>query len=163
MDSHLPRVVLGGILGGTLVGFLIGAYVVVLTEGHVIRRDDFAGALPYEQSQSRFVFTVVAAFVVVFAAIGPVVASASFGAWIRHAVYGMVSAIGVVVGVTMIAAAITDQQPLNMTKGSPSTYVDFARTYAVPVAIIIGPVAGILIGRFLSHRKISSTYSEKAN
>ncbi len=163
MDFRLPRVVLSGILGGALVGFLVGAYVVVLSQGHVIRRDDFADALAYEQTQWRFISTVVAAFVVVFAAIGPVVASASFGVWIRHAVYGMVSAVGVVVGVTLIAAAITGQQPLNMTKGSPSTYIDIARAYAVPVAIITGPIAGILIGRFLGYRKIRSTYSDKTN
>jgi CDP-diglyceride synthetase len=163
MDSRLPRVVLGGILGGAVVGFLIGAYVVVLSEDHVIQRDDFAVALRYEQSQSRYVTTVLLAFVSAFAVIGPFVASASFGEWIRHAVYGLVSTMGAVVCVTLMAAAITNQQPINMLKGSPSTYIDIARTYAVPVAIFFGPVAGILIGRFIGRRNLISTPSEEAN
>lgn len=163
MDSRLPRVVLGGILGGALVGFLIGAYVVILTEDHVIQREDFAVALRYEQSQSRYVSTVLLAFVVTFAGIGPFVASASFGGWIRHAVFGLVSTIGAVVCVTLIAAAITNQQPINMMKGSRSTYIDIARTYGVPVAIILGPVAGILMGRFIGRRNLTSTPSEEAN
>jgi predicted small integral membrane protein len=131
MNSRMPRVVLSGILGGTLVGFLIGMYVVVLTESHVIRRDDYAAALFHEQAQLRYVSTVLQAFVVVFAAIGPVVASASFGGWIRHAIYGLVSAIALVVCVTLVAAALTGQQPINMMRESPSTYINFARIYAM--------------------------------
>ena len=163
MHSRLSRVVIGGILGGGLVGFLIGAYVVILTADHVIRPDYFANALSYEQSKARFASTVLLAFVVVFAAIGPVVASASFGGWIRHAVYGLVSAVAIVVGVTLIAAAVTNQQPINMTKGARRTYIDVARTYAIPMALIIGPVAGILTGRFLGCRDPDSAHSGKAN
>ena len=97
MNPSLPRVIISGIVGGALVGLLIGAYVVVLTEDHVIRRADYAHPLSYEQAQSRFSSTLLLAFVVIFAAIGPVLASASFGTWIRHAIYGMVAAIGTVV------------------------------------------------------------------
>ena len=150
--SRVPQIVLGGIIGGALVGFLIGAYVVVLTENHVIRRADFAHAVPYEQSQSRYVSTVLFAFAVVFAAIGPFVASASFGGWIRYAVYGLVCSIGMVVCVALIAAAFAGEQPFSMTKGSPSTYLDIARNYAIPIAIAIGPVAGILFGRLYHPR-----------
>lgn len=163
MDSRLPRAVLSGILGGALVGFLIGAYVVVLTKDHVLHRYDFSIALHYEQSQSRYVSTVLLAFVATFAAIGPFVASASFGGWIRHAVYGLVSSIGTVVCVTLIAAAITGQQPINMMKGSPITYIDVERVYAIPVAIIVGPIAGILVGNFIGRRSVNSTFCEKAN
>ena len=163
MNSRMPRVVLSGILGGALVGFLIGMYVAVLTESQVIRRDDYAVDLLYEQAKLRYVSTVLLAFVVVFAAIGPVVASATFGGWIRHAVYGLVSAIAIVVCLTLVAAAITGQQPINMMKGSPSTYIDFARIYAVPIAMLFGPIAGIVIGRFLGRRSLSLTPSEKAN
>ncbi len=149
MNSRLPRVTIGGALGGVLVGFLIGAYVVVLTKDHVIQLDDFVDASRYEQSQSRYVYTVVLAFISTFAVIGPFVVAASFGDWIRHAVYGLVSTIGAVICVTLIAAAISNQQPINMKKSAPSTYIDVARTYAVPVAIIVGPVAGILVGKFI--------------
>lgn len=163
MDSRLPRAVFSGTFGGALVGFLIGAYVVVLSKDHVLHREDFSVALRYEQSQSRYVSTVLLAFVATFAAIGPFVAFASFGAWIRHAVYGLVSTIGTVVCVTLMAAAITGQQPINMMKGSPSTYIDVARLYAIPVAIIVGPIAGILVGNFIGRRSVNSTHCEKAN
>jgi hypothetical protein len=103
--------------------------------------------VPYEHSQSRYASTVLLAFVVVFAAIGPVIAAASFGPWIRHAVYGLVGGVGLVVVVALIGAAITNQQPFNMNKVSHSTWTDIARIYAVPVMLIIGPVSGILIGR----------------
>ncbi len=163
MDSRLPRTVFSGILGGALVGFLIGAYVVVLTKDHVLHVDDFSIARRYEQSQSRYVSTVLSAFIATFAAIGPFVASASFGGWIRHAVYGLVSTIGTVVCVTLIAAAITGQQPINMMKGSPSSYIDVARVYAIPVAIIVGPIAGILVGKLIGRHSVNSTSCEKAN
>lgn len=149
----LPRRIIGGIVGGALVGLLIGAYVGLLTEDHVIRRADFAQPQPYEQSKSRFLSTVLVAFALVFAAVGPVIASASFGRWIRHAVFGMVAAIGSVVVITLVTATITNQQPFNMMKGSPSTCIDIARNYAVPAAVIVGPIAGIWVGRRGVHRQ----------
>lgn len=163
MNSRSPRVVIGGILGGGLVGFLIGAYVVVLTHDYVIRSDDYAHPLQYEQSQTRFASTVLLAFIIVFASIGPIIAFASFGTWIRHAVYGMVSAIGMVVIVALIAAAITNQQPFNTMKGSQRTCIDIACTYAVPAAIILGPGAGILAARFLGCRTDEWIQHENAN
>ena len=147
MRSRLPRILASGILGGILVGFLIGAYAVVLTDDFVILRNDFANPLLYEQSQARYRGTVLLAFIVVFAAIGPFIAAASFGSWIRHAIYGLVGGICLVVTVTLIAAVITNQQPFNHYKGSQSTCIDFARIYAVPVALLLGPPVGILIGK----------------
>lgn len=163
MDSRLPRAVFSGTLGGTLVGLLIGAYVVVLSVDHVLHRGDFSVPIHYEQSKSRYVSTVLLAFVATFAAIGPFVAFASFGGWIRHAVYGLVVAIGTVVFVTLVAAAITGQQPINMMKGSPSTYIDVAREYAIPVAILVGPIFGILVGRLIGRRGVNFTPCDSAN
>jgi len=163
MEPRLRLAVFSGILGGALVGFLIGAYVAVLTKDHVLHRDDFSIALHYEQSQARYVATVLLAFVATFAVIGPFVASASFGGWIRYAVYGLVSSIGIVVCVTLMAAAIKGQQPINMMKVSPSTYIDVARVYAIPGAIIVGPIAGILVGKFIGRRSVNSTPCEKVN
>ena len=153
MNARLPRIVIKGLVGGALVGCLTAAYVIVLTEDHVIRRDDFAYPLPYEQSQSRYRSTILLAFTVPFAAIGPVIAAASFGSWIRHAVYGLVGGLGLVVGVTLVTAVITNQQPFNMHRGAHSTYIDIARNYVVPAALIVGPVIGILIGRSLCCRQ----------
>lgn len=153
MNSRLSQILVSGIIGGVLVGFLIGAYVVVLTQDHVIHRDDFSNPLPFEQSQSRYGATVLVAFMVVFAAIGPAIAAATFGSWIRHAVYGLVSSVVLVVTVTLIVAKFTDQQPFNLHKGSRSTCIDIARQYAVPVALIVGPVAGMLIGKWLNRKQ----------
>ncbi len=146
MNTRVPRIVIEGIFGGALVGFLIGAYVVVLTRGHVIQRADFVYPLAFEQAQSRYLFTMLFVFVAVFAAVGPVIAAASFGPWIRHAVYGLAGGVTLAVVVALLAASIMDQQPFNMYKGSKSTCIDIARVYAVPVAIIIGPITGILFG-----------------
>lgn len=152
MDIRLLRTIFSGILGGVLVGFLIGAYVVVLTKDHVLHSDDFSVPLSFEQSQSRYISTVLLAFVATFAAIGPFVSFASFGSWIRHAMYGLVLTILAVVCVTLFGAAVTDQQPFNTFKGSPSTFIDAARNYAIPLAIIVGPITGILVGKFIGRR-----------
>src|SRR5688572_21959709 len=98
---NVPRVLFNGILGGALVGLLIGFYVVLLTTGHVVRRVDFNLAIEFEEAKTRFSWTVLLAFVVVFSFIGPLIASASFGPWVRHAVYGLVVSIGLIVGVAL--------------------------------------------------------------
>jgi len=145
-DLTMARIVFKGIVGGALVGAVIGAYAVVLTEDHVVQPDGFARPLFFEQDQARYASTVLVAFIGVFTAIGPFIVAASFGPWIRHAVYGLVGSVGLVVVVALIAAAIMNQQPFNMNKVSHSTCIDIARIYAVPIAIIIGPAVGIQAG-----------------
>lgn len=152
MKDRVIWILSRGIIGGVLVGFLIGAYVVMLTEHHVIQRDDYVYPIRFEQAESRYGTTVLFAFVVVFAAIGPFVAAASFGPWIRHAVYGLTCGIAVVAGVALVSAIVTDQQPFNMQKGSKSTCIDIARIYTLPVAIVVGPAVGILTGALLCRR-----------
>jgi hypothetical protein len=121
MNARPLLILVRGGLGGLLVGFLIGAYVVFLTSHHVIHEDEFQFRLQYELAQERYGVTVLLAFMAVFTFIGPFIAAAAFGSWIRHAVYGLVAGLGLVVAVTLIAAAITDQQPINKHKGSSST------------------------------------------
>lgn len=133
-------------VGGAFVGLLIGLYVVVLAEAIVLRRGDYVNALSFEQAQQRYRFAVSLAFVVVFAAMGPFVAMATFGKWLRHAVYGLMCAIMVVIGVTLIVAAITGQQPFGAVKGAGRVCIDFARNYAVPMAAVVGPWIGVLVG-----------------
>ncbi len=62
----------------------------------------------------------------------------------------MVAAIGMVVALALVVAAVTDQQPFNMKKDSQRTSIDIARTYGIPAAIIFGSVTGILAGRVRS-------------
>ena len=146
MKTHLLQVLMKGLIGGALVGFLIGAYIVVLSKEHVIHREDFTYPLAFEQAEQRYLSTILLAFISVFAAIGPFIATASFGPWIRHAVYGLTGSVALVVGVTLFAARITNQQPFNRYKGSESTCIDLARIYLLPAALVTGPVIGLLIG-----------------
>jgi len=100
--------------------------------------------LAFEQAERRFAFTVLIAFTVVFAVIGPFIAAASFGSWIWHSVYGLTASITVVVSVTLFAAWATNQQPFNMHKGSSTWWIDIARVYILPAALVAGPVIGLL-------------------
>lgn len=143
----LPQILAKGILGGALVGFLISAYVVEVSREYVFQQEDFAHALAFEQTEQRYASTVVLALVLVFAGIGPFVAAATFGPWLRHAVYGFVGSFFVVVGMVVVAAALTNQQPFNMHKGSGSTWINIGRLYGVPAALLVGPVVGLLIGK----------------
>ncbi len=121
----------------------------MLTGAYVLRPDDFDAPLRYQQTHSRYKATLLMTFVVVFSLLGPVIASASFGAWLRHAVYGLTTSVAIVVAVALLGAALADQQPFNMHKEAASTSIDLARTRGVPAAIVLGPIAGILIGRRL--------------
>ena len=147
MKEGLARIIVSGIIGGSVIGLLVGAYVVVLTEDYVVQRDDFVRAIQFEQSQARYQIVVINAFVVVCGTLGPFIAAASFGRWIRHAVYGLVAGVGAVVAVTLVVAAIANQQPFNNAKGAQSTCIDFARNFVVPLALVAGPLAGILLGK----------------
>lgn len=154
MRNRVPQILVRGILGGSLVGLLIGAYIIVLTGGFVVQRDDFSHPLVFERAELRYHSTVLVSFVVVFAAIGPFIAAGSYGLWIRHAVYGILASIALVVAVTLVAAMITNQQPINMYKGSKTTCIDIARNYALPAAAVVGPLAGILIGAQWRRRRV---------
>jgi hypothetical protein len=74
---------------------------------------------------------------------------------VRFAVWGMVGAIAIVVAIALTTAAIMDQQPFNMHKGSRSDCIDVARCCFVPAAIVIGPLLGIMIG--LRYNRIRSS------
>lgn len=159
MNARPLLILLRGGIGGLLVGILIGAYVALMTVGHVIREDEFQSRLQYELAQERYRATVLLAFMAVFTFIGPFIAAAAFGSWIRHAIYGLVAGLGLVVAVTLITAAITNQQPINRHKGSSSTCIDIARMYAFPAMIVIGPCVGILVGKWLCQPDVCSSDS----
>ena len=146
MLTRIALTVIKGVLGGAAVGLLIGAYAMGLTAGQVLRRDEFSAAILFEEAELRYAKAVILSFVVTFAAIGPYVAAANFGPWIRHAAYGLAASVGLVVGIALLAAAMTNQQPFNRYIGSKSTCIDIARDNGLPLALLLGPPAGILIG-----------------
>jgi hypothetical protein len=152
MKLHLPLLLVKGIISGAFVGFLVGAYVVFQSEDRVIRRDDFTHPVTLEQAQERYSSTVILAFVMVFAVIGPYIAAASFGPWIRHAVFGLMGGVLLVVSGTLFAAGIKNQQPFNRNKVSEGTCIDVALTYLLPAAVVVGPVVGLLVGKFRTVR-----------
>ncbi|MDF1743928.1 MAG: hypothetical protein P1V19_09535 [Gimesia sp.] len=139
-------VILKGIVGGAVVGLFLGIYVVGLTTHYVIQRSEYSYPLLYENAQGRYFTTVLLCFVIIFSVVGPFVASASFGPWLRHAVYGLVGCIALVVGVALVGAAIQSEQPFHKNKLSGRTCIDAARLYGIPASFVIGPLAGILIG-----------------
>tara|TARA_R110002111_G_scaffold262504_1_gene338849 strand:- start:1052 stop:1480 length:429 start_codon:yes stop_codon:yes gene_type:complete len=129
---------------------LLGMYLCVLTIDYVIQRSDYAQPLLFEQAQIRYSSAVILSLMIVFSLVGPFIAAASFGPWLRHAVYGLVGCIALVVGVALVGAGIKNEQPFNKLKsdGNGKTdCIDAARLYGIPVSFVIGPIAGILIGR----------------
>ncbi|HUE74833.1 MAG TPA: hypothetical protein VMP01_28455 [Pirellulaceae bacterium] len=141
------KTLFSGVVGGAMIGLLIGVYVLDLTVDYVVQHDDFAHPVAFEEAQARYSRTIVTAFVLAFSVVGPYVAAASFGPWIRHAVLGLVGSIVTVVIVALIAALLTNEQPFNRSKGSESTSIDIARMYGIPAAIVMGPVIAMLVGR----------------
>ena len=143
MNSRIVNILTTGIIGGGLVGFVIGAFVLMLTSDYVINQDDIEIPTLFEQAQSRYIKTILSAFTIVFAAIGPLIATGKFSPWIRHAIYGQLAVSIFVTAITLIAASLLNQQPFNMHKGASSLCIDFARYFAIPIALIIGPIIGI--------------------
>jgi hypothetical protein len=147
MKTDLLFTILRGVVVGFLTGLLLGVYVCILSGSHVIRRSDYAFPILYEEAQSRYVSVILTSFSLVLAAVGPVVTAASFGPWIRHAVYGLVGGISLVLIVALVCAACLNQLPFNRSYLAYSTSIDLARMYFVPIAVVVGPICDIIVGR----------------
>ncbi|MGQ0636059.1 MAG: hypothetical protein ACT4QC_15720 [Planctomycetaceae bacterium] len=126
---------------------MIGAYVVALSRDHVVQRDSFSHPLAFELTQERYAWTVLLAFIAVFAAIGPFVAAASFGPWIRHAVYGAVAGIATVIGAVLGIAHLRDEQQFHSIKGGWGMRSDFALRIGIPLGLLAGSAAGLALGK----------------
>lgn len=151
-------VILKGIIGGVIIGLFLGLYVTMLTTQYVIPRSEYSHSLLYANAEGRYFTTVVLSFVIIFSVVGPFVASASFGTWMRDAVYGLVGCIALVVGVALVGAAIQSEQPFHIDKSSGRTCIDAARTYGIPLSFVIGPLAGIIIGSWWRKQKEASEH-----
>lgn len=139
--------VLAGITGGVLVGALIGAYFIVRTEDDVVLRADYEASSPitFEMASARYRRAIFTSFVATFAFIGPFVANARFGEWMRPAVYGLVCGMAILCVLTYTVSAFTYQQPFYMTKGAGRGCIDAALRIGIPIAIVVGPICGILV------------------
>jgi MFS family permease len=157
MYGKILKSTVSGVIGGLLVGALVGAYFVVQTSETVIQRDDYKTSVLYEQAETRYKKTILAAFSISFAMVGAFVANATFGSWLSPAIYGMLGSVAVVVAVTIVVAALTNQQPINMQKGSSRACIDVARSCGLPVAVVFGPILGVLVGTWRSNRHRQSS------
>jgi hypothetical protein len=153
MLTSVIKSTISGIIGGLLLGVLVGGYVVVQTRDTVIDRDAYKTSLLYEQAEVQYVKTTVSSFAIVFAFVGAWVDNATFGSWLSPAVYGVSGTFAVLVVLTVLAAAVTGQQPVNMHKGATRSIIDCARTYGVPMSVAVGPFAGILYSRWKAIRR----------
>lgn len=149
MTTTVLRRILSGVIGGMLVGGLVGIYVTEQTSNYVVQQDDYLAPSLYEQATGRYRHTILLAFVVSFALIGPFVANASFGDWLRPAVYGMVGAFILLILFTNMVSLLSRQPSFNP-KGPQGYHIDAARNYGVPAAVILGPAAGLLLQRWRS-------------
>ena len=85
MKSGPVRIVLPGVIMGTMTGVIIGSYIGHVTADYVIRRQDYIRPLLYENSHSRYVFTLMLVFVIIFGVIvGPLlgILSAAVEHWL---------------------------------------------------------------------------------
>ena len=144
MSISVLKTTLSGMMGGLVLGKLVGGYVAVQTHEAVVERDAYKTPLLREQAESSYTKTTVTAFAITFAFVGAFVSHATFPAWLRPAVYGIVYSFVTVIAITVVGAAITGQQPVNMHKGSSRAIIDFARSYGVLASLILGPIAGIV-------------------
>lgn len=145
--SVVLRRVISGVFCGSLIGAVIGVYVFMLTADSVILRDDFDHVVSWEQAADRFRWTLLISFSIVFALVGPFVANARFGTWLRPAVYGLVVSMAILCTATLIASAFTKQQPVYMHKGAGRDYADAALRIGVPLSFVFGPVIGAFAAR----------------
>ncbi|QDT97558.1 hypothetical protein [Gimesia aquarii] len=150
--------ILKGVCVGAFSGLLLGFYICVLTSQNVIQRADYTHPILYENADGRYNTAVILSFVLVFSVVGPFVASASYGRWMRHAIYGLVGCLAIVVAVALIGAAINNEQPFNMLKVAERSFIDAARVYGIPASFVIGPFAGIMIGRYRNKRREADTH-----
>lgn len=74
-----------GIVGGSLVGFVVGGYAIEMTYDYACGSVDFEHPLAREIVQQRFRNAMLLTFVATFIVIGPFVAFARYGPWLRHA------------------------------------------------------------------------------
>lgn len=153
MLTPIAKSTISGIVVGLLLGTLVGGYVVVQAHETVIDRDAYKTSLLYEQAELRYVKSTVTAFAMTFALIGAWVGNATFGSWLSPAVYGVLGTFVALIVLTLVTAAVTGQQPVNMQKGSSRTIIDLARTYGVSISIVAGPVAGLLYNQWQAARR----------
>lgn len=142
----LVETILKGVLGGVFTGFILGFYLTVLTRDYVIEPGHFQTEVLFEQGQVRFTQVVMLGCMGILALVGPFIVAAEFGPWLRHAVYGLVACLALVVGGALLGSRLMNEPLVYDSKMADRTCIDAARLYGIPTAFVLGPIVGMLIG-----------------
>lgn len=138
-----------GVIGGAFAGLFVGVVLANLTVGYVIQRTDYVHATLFEMAERRYCNVVLLSVILLFVLIGPFFAAVSFGPWLRHAMYGLLGGVALVVGIALLGAWVQGERPFYGNKvSSEENRIAAARGYGIPAAFVIGPLAGVLIGRY---------------
>lgn len=143
----LIELILKGMVGGAFAGLILGFYVTVLTRNYVIQQSHYQTVIFFEEGRVRYMQVVMLSIIGILSLIGPFIAAADYGPWLRHAVYGLVGCISLVVGAALLGTIIRKEHFVYHSKMAEMTCIDAARLYGLPTAFVLGPIAGVLIGR----------------
>jgi hypothetical protein len=134
-----------GILGGAGAGFMLAVCLLMMIGDRIVRRASFDHPVAFEQAQSRNYGAILLAATAVCAFIGPLVIASPLGIWVRPAVYGAVGSGALVVLVALIVAYLRNEFPAVQSNTAPTTSIDFSRTIALPIALVLGSSLGLLV------------------
>lgn len=159
----LVETILKGVLGGVFTGFILGFYLTVLTRDYVIEPGHFQTDVLFEQGQVRFTQVVMLGCMGILALVGPFIVAAEFGPWMRHAVYGLVGCLTLVVGGALLGSRLRNEPLVYNSKMADTTCIDMARLYGIPAAFVLGPLVGIMIGRYCEKRHTRKSVPVKSS
>ncbi len=155
MKTTLLRSVIKGVIAGAIVGLFFGLIYILLSTDYEIRWRSFTHLNLHEQAQFRITENIVLAFVAFYATLGPFAITNTLKV-IRPTVYGFLTMLSILVGITLVSAWFRNEQPFNWYKTSESTSIDFVRSYGVPASVICGPILGVLVHRRWSRKGVAS-------
>ncbi|HVJ79436.1 MAG TPA: hypothetical protein VNC50_00090 [Planctomycetia bacterium] len=134
-----------GTLAGAAAGFLIAACVLLLVGDWIVPRAEYSHPVAFEKAQHRVYFATVLAATAIGAIVGPVVVASPLGPWLRPAAWGAVGLSSTVVLITLIIAYLRNEFPALQNNLAPTKSIDFSRTIALPLALVVGPFLGIFV------------------
>ena len=159
MKNPIFHIVFKGVLVGACVGLVIGVYASQLTLRRVIKKEDYSHPIHYENAQMRYTSAMRGVFVFICGFCGPFIAAASFGEWIRSAVYGTIGCLALfvcfIIVVSLVNSAVSGVPVLASLK-FPSPAVRMAQHYGVPAAFLLGPIIGVTSWRIRGNRQSSA-------
>ena len=137
-----------GVAGGAMAGLLLAFCILQFFLNQFVRRDNFHSDAAYELGQRELGYQIFVFSMLICTAIGPLIASISFGPWLRDSWYGFVGMFTLIAVSALICAAARDEQPFNHYKGASPASIETAVQLGLPLSLILGPIIGVSIGRW---------------